>query len=103
MYEGQIQTTGQWGEMDTYGGKITENAVQAIARDLLGYSLMQVEKAGFKVDFHVHDEMIAEIKADGSENDMYDLMVRIMSTPPDWASGLPLRADGYVTKYYCKD
>lgn len=103
MYEGQIQTTGQWGEMDTYGGKLCENMVQAIARDLLGYSLMQVEKAGFKVDFHVHDEMIAEIPKDGNEKDRYDLMVRIMSTPPDWASDLPLRADGYITDYYKKD
>ena len=57
----------------------------------------------FKVDFHVHDEMIAEIPKDGNEKDRYDLMVRIMSTPPDWASDLPLRADGYITDYYKKD
>lgn len=47
--------------------------------------------------------MIAEIPKDGNEKDRYDLMVRIMSTPPDWASDLPLRADGYITDYYKKD
>lgn len=103
LYEGQIQTTGQWGEMDTYGGKLCENIVQAIARDLLGWALMQVEKAGFKVDFHVHDEMIAEIPLDGKEQQRYDMMVNIMSTPPLWAEDLPLRADGYITPYYKKD
>ena len=47
--------------------------------------------------------MIAEIPKDGNEQDRYDLMVRIMSTPPDWASDLPLRADGYIPDYYKKD
>lgn len=47
--------------------------------------------------------MIAEIPKDGTEKAQYDLMVQIMSTPPDWASDLPLRADGYITDYYRKD
>lgn len=102
-YYGIVQDTKQWGEIDTYGGKLTENIVQAIARDLIGYSMMQLGKAGYKIVAHIHDECISEIPADGKEQQYYDVMVAIMSTPPSWASDLPLRADGYITPYYKKD
>lgn len=102
-YEGIIQETKQWGETDTYGGKLTENIVQAIARDLIGYSMMQLDKAGYRIVAHIHDECIAEVPKDGNEQQYYDVMAALMGTPPDWAMDLPLRADGYLTPYYKKD
>ena len=102
-YDGIIQETKQWGETDTYGGKLTENIVQAIARDLIGYSMMQLDRAGYRIVAHIHDECISEVPFDGKEQQYYDMMVALMSTPPDWASDLPLRADGYLTPYYKKD
>jgi DNA polymerase len=102
-YDGIIQETKQWGEIDTYGGKLTENIVQAIARDLIGYSMMQLDRAGYRIVAHIHDECISEVPFDGKEQQYYDMMVALMSTPPDWASDLPLRADGYLTPYYKKD
>lgn len=102
-YEGVVQDTKQWGVIDTYGGKLTENIVQAIARDLIGYSLMRLDEAGFRIVAHIHDECIAEVLKDGNEQSRYDAMVAIMSSPPIWAADLPLRADGYLTPYYKKD
>lgn len=102
-YDGIVQETKQWGEIDTYGGKLTENIVQAISRDLIGYAMLQLEKAGFGITMHVHDEAIAEVPADGNEEKWLEKMENIMGTPPDWASDLPLNADGYVTPFYKKD
>lgn len=102
-YQGLIQTTKQWGHIETYGGKLTENVVQAIARDLLAHAMLQLDKAGFAITMHVHDEVIAEIAKDGTEKAVYDKMVKIMSQAPDWASDLPLNADGYLTDFYKKD
>lgn len=102
-YEGLDQKTKQWLSTDLYGGKITENIVQAISRDLIGYAMLQLENDGFGITMHVHDEAIAEIPADGHEQEYYDRMVELMSTPPDWASDLPLNADGYITPFYKKD
>lgn len=103
-YDGIIQETKQWGDIDTYGGKLTENIVQAISRDLIGYAMLQLEATGFfGITMHVHDEAIAEVPADGKEENSLREMERIMGTPPDWASDLPLNADGYVTPFYKKD
>lgn len=102
-YDGIIQETKQWGETDTYGGKLTENIVQAIARDLIGYAMLLLHRAGYRIVAHIHDECIAEVPKDGKEQQYYDLMASLMGTPPDWASDLPLRADGYLTPYYKKD
>lgn len=101
-YEGLVQTTKQWDYIDTYGGKLTENVVQAIARDLLGAAMLQLDKAGFKLTMHIHDEVIAEVDEDKA-NDAYDEMIHIMSIPPRWADDMPLTADGYLTKFYKKD
>lgn len=99
-YEGMNQTTKQWCVQETYGGKLVENIVQAIARDLLAESMVAVDKAGYQIVMHVHDENIIEVekeKADLKE------VCRIMGQPIAWAPGLPLRADGYSTDYYMKD
>lgn len=102
-YMGMNQETKKWCEVDTYGGKLTENIVQAIARDLLAFAMLNLAKAGYKITMHVHDEAIAEIPFDGHEREYYDNMVKIMSKAPDWASDLPLNADGYITTFYKKD
>lgn len=101
-YDGIIQATRQWGEIDTYGGKLTENIVQAIARDLLANSMLNLDKAGFHPICHIHDECIVEVPAENAEA-RYEEMARIMGIPPDWASDLPLRADGFTTPFYLKD
>lgn len=102
-YKGQNQVTKQWETIETYGGKLTENVVQATARDLLAFALINLHKAGFEITMHIHDEIIAEIPCDGTEQETYNRMVAIMSTPPEWAKDLPLGADGYLTKFYKKD
>lgn len=101
-YDGIVQETKQWGDIETYGGKLTENIVQATARDLLGHAMLQLKDAGYKIIMHVHDEAIAEIPDDGNAKEYYDNMVKIMSNPPQWAHDLPLNADGYITKFYKK-
>lgn len=102
-YEGIDQEKKIWCVTDTYGGKLTENIVQAIARDLIGYAMILLEDSGYKIVAHIHDECIAEVPFDGNEQKYYDTMATLMSLPPDWASDLPLRADGYLTPYYKKD
>lgn len=101
-YEGVVQETKQWGEIDTYGGKLTENIVQAISRDLLGNSMLNLENTEYYPVCHIHDECLVEVPEENAK-EYYEEMVYIMSTPPDWASGLPLRADGYTTPFYLKD
>lgn len=101
-YGGLIQKTGQWGEIDTYGGKLTENIVQAIARDLLGNSMLNMRKEGFEIVMHVHDEAVAEIPLENAE-EHYKRMVRAMEKVPEWAHDFPLKADGYITPFYLKD
>lgn len=101
-YDGVVQETKQWGKIDTYGGKLTENCVQAIARDLLGNSMTALTMAGYEIVAHIHDEVLVEIPEEGAK-ESYDDIVKIMSTPPDWAKDLPLRADGYITPFYLKD
>lgn len=101
-YQGVVQETKQWGEIDTYGGKLTENIVQAISRDLLGNSMLNLENEGYLPVCHIHDECLVEVPKDDAER-YYNEMVMIMSAPPEWASDLPLRADGYTTPFYLKD
>ena len=101
-YNGLIQTTKQWGEIDTYGGKITENIVQATARDLLGNSMLNLAQAYFEPVCHIHDEVLCEVPEENAQS-YYERMASIMEITPEWASDLPLKADGYVTPFYKKD
>ena len=101
-YKGVVQETKQWGEIDTYGGKLTENIVQAIARDLLGNSMLNMQEKGFSIVMHVHDEAISEIPLENAE-DRYNEMVKVMEQTPSWATDFPLKADGYITPFYLKD
>ena len=90
----------KWERLETFGGKLVENIVQAIARDLLASAMMNVANAGYDIVFHVHDEIIAEAP-DGQGS--VDEMCMLMSINPDWADGIPLSADGYECEYYRKD
>lgn len=102
-YEGIIQETKSWGMIDTYGGKLTENVVQAISRDLIGYAMLNLEKAGYAITMHVHDEAIAEVPNNGNAEAWLNKMIKIMSNPPEWAFDLPLNAAGFTSTYYQKD
>lgn len=90
----------KWERLETFGGKLVENIVQAIARDLLASAMINVANAGYNIVFHVHDEIIAEVP-DGQGS--VDEMCMLMSINPDWADGIPLSADGYECEYYRKD
>ena len=98
-FMGQNQTTRKWEKTETWGGKLVENIVQAYARDCLAVALLRLDKAGYEITFHVHDEIVAEAP-DGSR---WEDMAEIMGRPIDWAPGLLLRGDGYDTKFYMKD
>ena len=100
-YQGVVQETKQWGEIDTYGGKLTENIVQAIARDLLGDAMLRMQDEGYEIVASVHDEVIVEVPEINAK-DHYNRLVEIMSTPPQWAEDLPLSADGGVMMFYQK-
>ena len=99
-YEGSEQTSGKWTRLRTYGGKLVENIVQAIARDCLAVAMTRLEAAGYQIVMHIHDEVVIECPADAC--DLTDVC-RIMGQPIDWAPGLLLTADGYITDYYKKD
>lgn len=101
-YWGMNQETKTWGQVNAYGGKFTENIVQAIARDLLALSMKRLDENGFDIAMHVHDEAICEVPFDNSEA-YYKKMVELMQVSPKWAEDLPLRADGYISTYYKKD
>lgn len=82
-------------------GKLTENIVQAVARDCLAHAMMNLREAGYRINFHIHDEVVLEIP-DGSSQSLEEA-VRLMCQAPAWAAGLPLNADGFVGNYYKKE
>lgn len=95
-------TTGRrWGRLETYGGKLVENIVQAVARDLLVHGMHNVANAGHQIVMHVHDEIVVDEPVESGAS--VEQICRLMSSLPDWADGLPLDADGYVCNYYQKD
>jgi DNA polymerase I - 3''-5'' exonuclease and polymerase domains len=89
---------GKWTVLSTYGGKLTENVVQAISRDCLANAMMKLDAAGFEIVMHVHDEVVAEVEGDRLEE-----MLELMREPIPWAPGLPLEAAGFVADFYMKD
>lgn len=99
-YMGMEQTKKKWTRIETYGGKLVENVVQAIARDCLSQAITHLEEAGYRVVFHVHDEVVIDCKADAAS---LDDVVKIISQPVPWAPDLPLGADGWVGKFFKKD
>ncbi|WP_335871064.1 DNA polymerase [Bacillus sp. 2205SS5-2] len=99
-YEGTEQRSKQWGGIPTYGGKLTENIIQAIARDCLAVSMLRLDEAGYHINFHVHDEVVLDVPI--GTGSMEDVEV-LMGQPVEWAPGLPLGADSFETFYYKKD
>lgn len=102
-YMGMNQTTKKWKRIETYGGKLVENCVQAIARDCLADTIERLEAARLPVVFHVHDEVVIDIVPWADDDTMLDLVCSIMRTPVSWAPDLPLNADGWVGHYFKKD
>lgn len=100
QYMGMNQTTKKWQAVETYGGKLAENITQAVARDCLFYAMENLEAAGFRIVFDIHDEVVIETPSDQAD---LDRVVQIMSVPAPWAQGLPLNADGWVGDYFRKD
>jgi DNA polymerase len=99
-YEGMEQTTKQWTRLSTYGPKIVENIVQAVARDCLAEAMFNVTKAEYDIVMHVHDEIIMDVPMEfGRVEEVNDIFGQDIS----WAPGLPLKADGYECGYYKKD
>ncbi len=103
QYLGMNQTTKKWEAIETYGGKLVENCVQAVARDCLAENIGKLEASGCPVVFHVHDEVIIEKDISGPAEKELERVCGIMSQPIPWAPGLPLNADGWVGDYYTKD
>ena len=102
-YMGQNQTTKRWERVETYGGKLVENIVQAIARDCLAIAIENLEAQGLHVVFHIHDEVVIDTPAWADNDTMLDTVTKIMIKPIPWAQALPLNADGWVDKFFKKD
>jgi len=98
-YEGVGGENKWWGRIGTYGGKLVENITQAIARDCLAEAMLRLDKAGYKIGIHVHDEVVIDAPLGyGSVEEVCE----IMGEPISWAEGLPLNADGFETTFYKK-
>lgn len=93
------QQTKKWGIESTYGGKMTENIVQAVARDCLAVTLERIAARGLQVVFHVHDEVIIDAPMETTVDEICDLMAE----PIPWAEGLILKGAGFESNYYMKD
>lgn len=98
-YEG-VGESRKWTRIETFGGKLTENIVQATARDLLAEAMLRLRDAGFEIVMHVHDEAVLEVPIGHSG---VEEVCALMAEAPAWADGLPLRADGYECRFYQKD
>ena len=102
-YMGMDQKTKRWKRIETYGGKLVENCVQAIARDCLAYAIDNLEAAGLPVVFHVHDEVVIDVAPWADEDTMLKTVCGIMRQPAPWAQDLPLNAEGWVGTFFKKD
>ena len=99
-YMGLAQTVHKWLRQETYGGKLTENIVQAVARDCLAAAMLRLTTAGYRIVAHIHDEVV--IDAPNGSGSLEEV-IACMCDQPDWSRGLVLTADGFETTYYKKD
>ena len=102
-YMGVDQSSKKWKAIETYGGKLVENCVQAIARDCLAHAIEKLEQNGFPIVFHVHDEVVIDMKRFADDEAMLESVKSIRAAPIPWAPGLPLNADGWVGEFFKKD
>lgn len=100
-YEG-LNDKNKWGIDETYGGKLTENIVQAIARDILAVALRRLDRFGFDIVMHVHDEIIIELLKVTAATDILTIN-KIMGLPIKWAKGCPVSAKSFLSPFYKKD
>ena len=98
-YEG-IGTNRKWTRIESYGAKFCENIVQATARDVLAEAMLRLEKKGFDIVCHIHDEVVLEVPEGTSSVEEVN---GIMAVCPDWCAGLPLKAAGFESPFYKKD
>lgn len=98
-YEG-IGIGRKWERIESYGAKFVENIIQAISRDILAEAMIRLNKKGFKIVMHIHDEVVLEVPKD--ERSIEEVN-KIMSIQPKWAKGLILDADGFECNFYQKD
>jgi DNA polymerase len=98
-YEG-VGESKKWLRLETYGPKLVENIVQGTARDILAESMLRLEKAGFDIVCHVHDEVVLEVPEGESGVEEVN---SVMAVNPDWTEGLPLSAAGFESPFYKKD
>lgn len=98
-YEG-IGTNRKWTRIESYGAKFCENIVQATARDVLAEAMLRLEKKGFDIVCHIHDEVVLEVPEGSSSVEEVN---EIMAVCPDWCEGLPLKAAGFESPFYKKD
>jgi DNA polymerase len=99
-YHGINQESKKWEVIPTYGGKLVENVVQAIARDCLAESLIRLKDAGYQIVMHIHDEVVLEVPEEKAD---LNIVCKVMEQPVSWAPGLMLKVDGFTTKFYKKD
>jgi DNA polymerase bacteriophage-type len=99
IFEGISSITHRWELQTLYGGKLTENAVQAICRDLLASALLRLEAVGYPIVLHVHDEILAEVPEGTGDIRAFE---RLMCEAPDWARGFPIKAEGWRGKRFRK-
>lgn len=100
-YDGVDQFTRRWGSIETYGGKLVENIVQSVARDVMARGILAAEKAGYSVVIHVHDEIVTEVDDDARFSP--EGLAECMSSGISWSLGLPLAAKGFEALRYRKD
>lgn len=100
-YAGVDQDTKAWGRIETWGGKLVENIVQAVARDCLAVTMDRVSTEGYQIVMTIHDEIVVDVPV--SDVDALERIISLMGIPVAWAPELPLRGDGYETDYYKKD
>lgn len=101
-YMGKQQNGQKWTRIQSHGGKLTENIVQAVARDILAVGMERAHDDGFKIILHVHDELVAEVEK-GSNYHTKSRLEQLMSDDIPWCPGMPLRAAGWCEPYYRKD
>lgn len=101
-FEGINGTTNKWERMDTWGGTLVENVVQATARDCLAHTVLKLHEADWPIVMHVHDEVVVEVDEQDAELSLEAITAEMGEEIP-WAPGLPMAADGYVTAHYKKD
>jgi len=100
VFDGMDQVKKKWMSHRTYGGRLVENLVQAIARDCLAESMMRVDAEGYVIGMHVHDEVVLDAPIGTGSLEHVN---NVMGQPISWAPGLPMRAAGFETPFYCKD